>query len=1193
MFTYCPTPLPDELLSGVFARLMDIVQYPRNSDFSIAIYGCERQSISFIFPGYLDNIVASLPLGHPYPVDRLIREHTLFPFFEPFLSAKRGQRLRDGMRESNELKTYNCLGISGSIIPTPRWLRFCYECVQEDKMEHKIIYWHRVHQVPGVKVCPKHGTILQESSVSTTQPAGKDLYVSAQRALKTVEPVLNHFADPAHQILLRIAKDAYWLLCQNSTAVTLESLRDRLRIVMVNKGLITYRDVVRRARFLKEFQDFYPAELFSLLDCPLNDTGSSPWPIEAVNTTRTKHPIQYLLIIYFLGYTLESFFALPRETSYFGQKPWPCLNPACQNYRQAVIDTYQPNNLPSVPRAIFACTTCGFTYRRIGPDSGKEDRFRVDSVLTRGPIWEASLQEMLDDSALKIGDIAQRLNIDKGTLTKYLVENGLGSLSTDNESHQDQSIFPSQVKNQEEYRALWEEAYKKFPEAKVSELTIDPILRRAKCWLLKHDREWYEENKPETKRHKPNKIGRSPKYLARDRRNLDIQLAEKICLAATELVKQTGKPIRITQKAICSRLDQLNCFTKLKRSPLARKTLSAFIESYEVYAIRMVEWWVAKYYQERGALPTKSELVKLTNFTTFFRNQKWAELSEQVLENLAPWDTQALSLVYTLLPTAQKNWALLDAQLPNLIEEAAGQIKAELGYPTRVTAVTLGVNIDKLEEVTRDLEWLPQVARTLAKVVETDEDFGTRVIDWIIANDPEAITCHNRLEFVKLTGLQIYEKIPAITALIDAAFMKLQTGSASKREATKNWLERDKKLALAIRDAASVLRSRSDPFIRVTKKAICQMIDSSDLGVSIEHLIERCLDKLPETRETLNNMIESQEQFAGRRLYEVAEQFRQKGIRPTRRQLSRSAHIELYVSPQVKQIANTLLESLAALPSESEIADKKKWEERDTLLANSVKKIAEQLKERYAPFVWVTREAISKHLGLSSELFSRNRDKLPKTVEILKQVTETAEEYAIRRVRRVEAHYQKLKVCPSRYRFIKDVGLGCDITNPHIHEIISEALQNLASFPTVQEIDKLKRWERVDIELSQLIKPAAEKLKNRTKPLVWVNRSSISKFIGKYSYIHQNLRRMPKTAEALAQAEETSEEYAIRRIRWVEAYYQEIKACPSRSRFIAETGLSGMIKRPQIQKVVMEVLQTLALVQTTNEHECKVEPKGK
>jgi hypothetical protein len=46
------------------------------------------------------------------------------------------------------------------------WIRYCPACAQEDRDTYGETYWHRKHQLRGIRVCHKHGCWLERSAVS-------------------------------------------------------------------------------------------------------------------------------------------------------------------------------------------------------------------------------------------------------------------------------------------------------------------------------------------------------------------------------------------------------------------------------------------------------------------------------------------------------------------------------------------------------------------------------------------------------------------------------------------------------------------------------------------------------------------------------------------------------------------------------------------------------------------------------------------------------------------------------------------------------------------------------------------------------------------------------------------------------------------------------------------------------------------
>lgn len=588
MLAYFPTPYPDELLFSVLSRLADTMDYPRHADLSRAIYGRSKLKIPLDFPICLEALIAALPPGHSLTVDQLIDEHTLLPFHQPFLAAKRAKKLREVMAGDNGAGIYNYAGTLAGPVPTPKYLRFCYDCVRQDREDYGQCYWHRVHQLPGVLVCPRHGRWLQDSQVPFYHRPAQYFYLSAERALAQVQPPSTDLRPDLHPALGRIAQDAAWLLAHPAPEITPASLSTRFHRVLAEKGLATYNDRVHTLKFVQAFKSHYASELLTLLDCPVNYNNTMAWPMGVLKAVgkNAKHPLHYLLVIHFLGYTVETFFALPTEPAYFGAGPWPCLNPTCQSYRQAVIETCQIDYANSRLRGTFTCA-CGFVYRRIGPDVRAADRFRIDRVVAYGPVWEARFQQLRDDPSISLTEIARQLNVSRKKVRTHGRDR--------------------QTRFRQEYREQWLAALAQSPGVLLSELANEPPLKQIYHWLLRHDRDWYEAHRPDPRQdsrpREPSKPTQPESYWV----NRDVQMAEAVRLAALNLLKSPGRPVQVTQTAICSQLGQRSFLHNPEKFRLTRAVLNVVVEPYETYAIRRLEWAAASY-REQGRHPTRAAL---------------------------------------------------------------------------------------------------------------------------------------------------------------------------------------------------------------------------------------------------------------------------------------------------------------------------------------------------------------------------------------------------------------------------------------------------------------------------------------------------------------------------------------------------------------------------------------------------------
>lgn len=101
--------------------------------------------------------------------ERIITEHTMYPYYGRFLDRERQKQAFTalcGMKGGHK----RILSVRKN-----RPLRYCPACAREDRKKYGETYWHRSHQMEGVRACPIHGCCLEESSVVTGSSASPSL----------------------------------------------------------------------------------------------------------------------------------------------------------------------------------------------------------------------------------------------------------------------------------------------------------------------------------------------------------------------------------------------------------------------------------------------------------------------------------------------------------------------------------------------------------------------------------------------------------------------------------------------------------------------------------------------------------------------------------------------------------------------------------------------------------------------------------------------------------------------------------------------------------------------------------------------------------------------------------------------------------------------------------------------------------
>lgn len=194
-------------------------------------------------------------------------------------------------------------------ILSPDWLQFCWACVLEDRKQFGECYWHRLHQLPGVKICPVHTLVLQQSHVSAKHHRPAYEFISAEQSLHQTELAQSVNLGSIHPTFLKIANDATWLLAQCRLVPGSQLLRRRYLKLLADAGLLRNGRTICVEQLLKVFQNSYPVDCLKLLQCEVDQHRRPVWILKVVeNWQPYQHPLRHLLLINLLGYTAQQFF---------------------------------------------------------------------------------------------------------------------------------------------------------------------------------------------------------------------------------------------------------------------------------------------------------------------------------------------------------------------------------------------------------------------------------------------------------------------------------------------------------------------------------------------------------------------------------------------------------------------------------------------------------------------------------------------------------------------------------------------------------------------------------------------------------------------------------------------------------------------------------------------------------------------
>lgn len=587
MIGFFTDPFPDEVLYSACARYHKKAGYKSKSTTSRSLFGKGTIKVVVDFPTRLGYLAAQLP-SNTYSVDLLIDKYTLLPPFLSFTSVKQAEILRRHMEGEGGGAIYGQIGILTSGIKLHH-LRFCLGCVADDEARFRQPYWHRIHQVPGVEVCPTHSVFLSESKVPMRTSSGYQGLVTARQGLANLSanrkpPRALDASNHTDGILLRLALGMASLL-QTRFESDPERIRRRYATLLFEHELATFAGKVRQAQLTARFLNYYPSELLTQLGCELKGSTGN-WLNRLVQGgTSVHHPLHHLLLINFLGSTPEKFFQLTGEIHPFGCGPWPCLNRAVTHFLELRIAKCQIAKEQRTPKIMgtFTCD-CGFSYRRVGFDKNENRRFEFDRIKSLGNAWYAKLRELLS-AGYNRPQMASILGVPKNTIVHEIarVRRARRSNSQIVPRFATLIIDPSKSRNslRAKHRDDWRKALANHDPAD-GRCGLRAKVLAAYSWLTVNDKIWLKENLPPTA-----PLGPKEK---KDWSVQDRAFPVEVHRIAEEMRSAPGPPVRVSQAAIAKRLDIFNPVFTSYSLPQTKSALVEAAETCEAFTVRRIRW---------------------------------------------------------------------------------------------------------------------------------------------------------------------------------------------------------------------------------------------------------------------------------------------------------------------------------------------------------------------------------------------------------------------------------------------------------------------------------------------------------------------------------------------------------------------------------------------------------------------------
>ncbi|MBN3858692.1 hypothetical protein G3N59_35405 [Paraburkholderia sp. Ac-20340] len=220
-------PFDDEVLSTLIIEYVAEEQVADRRAFLRSILGCQTSSLVSM-PRGLKRLSEETRDYWNLTAEEIARQLTCMPYHVASSPCSVAEDVLTSMTGART-KNFNRAELGFGLYSDKTFLRYCRQCIAEDRVEGRRPYFRRTQQLPGVAVCPKHGNYLTCSGLraSTLHIGGAKEYLDVFADgddLQGENPngigiqVLSEVAKRSAQTLIHAEPSAYFDLSKHYKA---------------------------------------------------------------------------------------------------------------------------------------------------------------------------------------------------------------------------------------------------------------------------------------------------------------------------------------------------------------------------------------------------------------------------------------------------------------------------------------------------------------------------------------------------------------------------------------------------------------------------------------------------------------------------------------------------------------------------------------------------------------------------------------------------------------------------------------------------------------------------------------------------------------------------------------------------------------------------------------------------------------
>ncbi|QFI38797.1 hypothetical protein FR932_13520 [Moritella marina ATCC 15381] len=151
-----PDALPDETIFSWLCRYHLIAAHSSFRHYTLPMLGINGSRPTNEFPVFLPQLSDLSGVS----LNDLINHMRSLHYYEPFLLERDYKLAFEALKSGDSASLQSKLGMVANRIASGQYLKYCPLCVVSDCEKYGVAYWHKVHQLIGVLVCPVHNCHL-------------------------------------------------------------------------------------------------------------------------------------------------------------------------------------------------------------------------------------------------------------------------------------------------------------------------------------------------------------------------------------------------------------------------------------------------------------------------------------------------------------------------------------------------------------------------------------------------------------------------------------------------------------------------------------------------------------------------------------------------------------------------------------------------------------------------------------------------------------------------------------------------------------------------------------------------------------------------------------------------------------------------------------------------------------------------